>query len=577
MVAGTQGTVSFIGNSPLLTGSFSGLDTAAIIEASIAVKRIPIDRLNNSISQNDTRIAAFNEFKGLLETLQSSVNALRNPPGTAGVLSNIFEQKSAFISSNTSTPATDILGATATNNAAHGTYEIEVLQIAEAHKVSGSTLADVSTALGVTETLTVKLAGAAAEKTATINIDATMTATDVVFAINAVTGTTGIRASALKIADNDYRIVFTAEDTNKDIEVTGDNGGATLNALGVSADNGATYTTVLQASQPAQLRLDGIATTIERDSNEIDDLIDNVTLDLFKEDTANNTIVTLEIEADLSGVKAQIESFVTAYNDVKLFLNSQQVVTEEGEVDASAILFGDNLLRSLGRDLGTDLADLVDGLDSTALATLRNVGIEINEDGTLKIDSGTLDSNLVDKLDEVRDVFEFSFEASSPDIRLIARNELLNVGDFTIVDPGGAIDGTNLQVGGVDAFEVDGGVLRGLTGTIYEGMTLAYTRDTSDAGAAAQNIDISTSLGIAERLYQRLDDYINQGDGLITEEVLRLTSQNEDYVDEIESLEARLVIFQNKLIEKYAAMERAVAAAEAAASQLEAFLKGGDD
>ena len=84
-------------------------------------------------------------------------------------------------------------------------------------------------------------------------------------------------------------------------------------------------------------------------------------------------------------------------------------------------------------------------------------------------------------------------------------------------------------------------------------------------------------MGVAEKLYQRLDDYTNQSDGLITEEVIRLTSQNEDYVEEIETIEARLLIFQNKLIEKYAAMERAVAAAEAAASQLEAFLKGGDD
>ena len=69
-LAGTQGTVSFVGNSPLLTGSFSGFDTAAIIEASIAVKRIPIDRLENKISVTDTRIAAFNEFKALLSTLQ---------------------------------------------------------------------------------------------------------------------------------------------------------------------------------------------------------------------------------------------------------------------------------------------------------------------------------------------------------------------------------------------------------------------------------------------------------------------------------------------------------------------------
>ncbi|WP_420348831.1 flagellar filament capping protein FliD [Pelagibius sp.] len=575
MVAGTQGTVSFIGNSPLLTGSFSGLDTAAIIEASLAVKRIPIDRLNNRISDNDTRVAAFNEFTALLETLQSSVNALRNPPGSTGILSNVFEQKSAFITSDTATPATEILGATATNNAAPGVYEIIVDQIAEAHKISGGTLTDVSTGLGITETLTINLAGAAAEETATIDITADMTATDVVFAINAVTGTTGVRASALKIADNDFRIVFTAEETNKDIELSGTTGqilGAT--GLDVSADNGATYTTVLQPSQPAQLRLDGIPTVIERDSNEIDDLIDNVTLDLFKESDSTGTTITLEIEPDLSGVKAQIEGFVAAYNDVKTFLNSQQVVSEDGEVDASAILFGDNLLRSLGRDLGTDLADLVDGLDSTALATLRGVGIELSEDGTLTVDNGALDANLVDKLDEVRGVFEFGFQSSSPDIRMIARNELLNVGDFTIDVPAGAIDGTNLQVDGVDAFEVDGGLLRGLDGTVYEGMTLAYNRNPAEP---AESISISTSTGIAERLYQRLDNYINQGDGLITEEVNRLQAQNEDFVDQIESLEARLVIFQNKLIEKYAAMERAVAAAEAASSQLEAFLKGGDD
>lgn len=572
MVAGTQGTVSFIGNSPLLTGSFSGLDTAAIIEASLAVKRIPIDRLNNRISENDTRIAAFNEFKALLETMQSAVNGLRNPPGSVGILNNVFEQKSAFVTSNTSTPGTDILGATATNNATAGTYEIDVLQIAQAHKISGGTLADVTTNLGVTETLTVNLAGATAEETVDIAITDGMTATDVVFAINAVTGTTGVRASALKIADGDYRIVFTAEETNRNIELTG---AATLAGLN------ATTPTELDAAQPARLRLDGIATVIERDSNEINDLIDNVTIDLFKADVDAMgdpiTTVTLEIEADLTGVRGQIDSFVAAYNDVKLFLKSQSVVSEDGEIDAAAILFGDNLLRSLGRDLGTDIAELVDGLDSTALSTLRNVGIELNDEGLLTIDEGTLNANLVDKLDEVRGVFEFGFQSSSPDVRLVARNELLNVGDFTIVDPGGAIDGTNLQVGGVDAFEVDGGVLRGLEGTVYEGMSLAYTRDTSDAGAPPVNIDISTSLGIAERLYQRLDDYVNAGDGLITEEVIRLSAQNEDFVDEIQTIEARLLIFQNKLIEKYAAMERAVAAAEAASSQLQAFLKGGDD
>src|SRR5690606_35213835 len=155
-----------------------------------------------------------------------------------------------------------------------------------------------------------------------------------------------------------------------------------------------------------------------------------------------------------------------------------------------------------------------------------------------------LDANLVDKLAQVRAVFEFGFTADSPDVRLLARNKLLDVGTFTITDPGGAIDGTNLQVNGVDAFKVEGNVLRGLAGTIYEGMSIAYTRNTSDAAAAAKDITITTSLGVAERLWQRLDDYINAGDGLITQEVTRLMQQNEDTVDKIMALEQRLTVYQ---------------------------------
>src|SRR3546814_7633557 len=83
-----------------------------------------------------------------------------------------------------------------------------------------------------------------------------------------------------------------------------------------------------------------------------------------------------------------------------------------GEIDASAILFGDNLLRSLGRDLGNDLTQMV-GVNSGNLATLRGVGIELTGDGLLTIDSGKLDANLVDKLDQVRSVFEYGFETSS--------------------------------------------------------------------------------------------------------------------------------------------------------------------
>src|SRR3546814_16593042 len=93
--------------------------------------------------------------------------------------------------------------------------------------------------------------------------------------------------------------------------------------------------------------------------------------------------------------------------------SSDLTVSEDGEIDASAILFGDNLLRSLGRDLGNDLTPMV-GVNSGNLATLRGVGIELTGDGLLTIDSGKLAANLVDKLDKVRSVFEYGSETSSP-------------------------------------------------------------------------------------------------------------------------------------------------------------------
>src|SRR3546814_5409294 len=102
-----------------------------------------------------------------------------------------------------------------------------------------------------------------------------MSASDVVYAINAVSSTTGARASAVKVADGDYRIVFTAEETNKAIQITGDSG-ATLAALNVSADNGATFSTELQPHQPARLYLDGIITVrSDEHTSELQSLLRN--------------------------------------------------------------------------------------------------------------------------------------------------------------------------------------------------------------------------------------------------------------------------------------------------------------
>ena len=173
-ISGTQGTISFFDDKPLLTGSFSGLDTAALIEASLYAKRQPAVLLERKISQNDIKIAVYGELSDLLQSFQSATNALRGPPGFTGLADNLFEQKSVFLSSSdSSVTPTDLLGVTVDNTAAVGTYSVVIDQVATAHKVAGTAITDPTAALGVTETLTINLAGADADATATVDISST--------------------------------------------------------------------------------------------------------------------------------------------------------------------------------------------------------------------------------------------------------------------------------------------------------------------------------------------------------------------------------------------------------------------
>ena len=96
-ISGTGGSVNFFDDRPLLTGSFSNLNTAALIEAELAVRRLPAEKLETRIGENDTKIAALNELKGLLGALGGSLNALRSPPGITGIGDNVFERKAVFL------------------------------------------------------------------------------------------------------------------------------------------------------------------------------------------------------------------------------------------------------------------------------------------------------------------------------------------------------------------------------------------------------------------------------------------------------------------------------------------------
>jgi len=539
------------------TSQVSGFDSAALIEAAVNQKLQPADRLDTKITAEQARLAAYQNLQSLLEELSTSLDALRNKGGSEA---DAFEGRSVYLSATGDKAASNVLGATVDSSAAIGSHQIEVTQIATAHKISSADLSARDTALGYAGTFTI----AAGDNNATeITVTDDMTLNDIAAAINDTTDSSGVSASILKVSDDDYVLVLSGTETGQTVSLA-DQSGSVLTNLGI-LDGGGGIANELQAAQDAILTVDGVQVT--RGSNEIDDLIDGVDLYLYAADAGNT--VTLEVNQDLDGVKSAIQDFVTAYNAVRDFVVQQQTVSTDGSADDGAVLFGDGLVRALSSDLQTLLtsASTSDGL------TLASAGLSLDSDNKLSLDTDTLDSALLQNASGIASLFEFQADVSSSDLQVLRNGSGDATQDFTIdiaVDSDGNI--SSASVGGDSSlFTVSGSRLIGAEGTAYEGMVLVFT------GTQSTSIDVGITRGVAEQLSGAVDKYINDDTGTLDAAIDTSTSQITDMETKKSEIEQKADDYKTWLTDYYGKIEAKITRFSLLKDQLEALLNGNND
>jgi len=142
---------------------------------------------------------------------------------------------------------------------------------------------------------------------------------------------------------------------------------------------------------------------VNSETNEIEDLIPGVTINLKGLTSEATGPVTIETGLDTGAVKKKIQSFVEAFNEVKSFLDDQNSFnpdTEEG-----GVLLGDLTLMTIQSRLSRLISEPVRGLESN-LNTLASIGIRTGLSGRLSIrDSGRLSEALEQNLDDVLRLF----------------------------------------------------------------------------------------------------------------------------------------------------------------------------
>ncbi len=321
--------------------------------------------------------------------------------GLALVNYSLAEIKKAFSDLN---DASDFTSLTATNSqssafsvktdssAQAGSFNVQVTQIATAQRSPSGPFVARNTSLnnGVGFDLTL-VVGGGDEETITVETD---TPAGVVSAINGAN--LGITAQLLNTGDatNPFTIVVTGQTgSDKSFVLTASEEIAELNF-----GNPPSGLANLQNAGNAEFTVDGLPIT--RSTNTITDVIPGVTLDLFTPTSGNARI---DLNRDSGGIEEKLNALVTAYND---FMDNMKILGDsKSDVETyGGALAGNSFLASVK----AQVRSLVMGDSSTPgsqLKAARDVGIDIDRNGKMSLNSTKLESALKNNFSDVVTLF----------------------------------------------------------------------------------------------------------------------------------------------------------------------------
>ncbi len=342
-------------------GVGSGLDVNSIVSQLMEVESEPLRVLQRNRSTLEAQLSDYGRLKSALSELRSAAEALATP-----------EAFDVFTVDNS---AEDVLRATAGSSAGTGNYTVEVLQLAQAHKLGSTAYTDADqTVVGnAGDRIRITVDGNAFE------VDyGGKTLNQIRDAINDAADNVGVTASIVKADDSTYYLTLTSAETGTANAISlgfSDSGGN-----GISDPFG--FSTIV-AAQDAELLVDGTY-TVTRGSNTISDAIQGVTLDLLKADPGN--AVTLTVGRDRAAVKDNVQAFVDAYNAL------QDLVKEL----RGSRLSGDNTLLGIESALRSVINTPPSGAGSEPFRYLSEVGVSIDKNGVMSLsgDGAALDDAL---------------------------------------------------------------------------------------------------------------------------------------------------------------------------------------
>lgn len=497
MIGGNLSGINFAGLA-------TGIDTESIIQKLTELQTRPMQRLMVRKSQLQSRMSAFDQFRGLVNNLASAAGAL--------------SVNSAFNSVRGSSSDTNVATITSSTEALPGVYELRVSKLAQAHKIVSGAHTSATAELGASGQFMVngkiitlqtsdslnsvaqKINAAGAGVTASVlttdngaylTLTASQTGRNSRIQLTDVDGWQ-VLSPALKLVSYDefirnQRVNAALSDRFRDtgqtlaqvfgmtnptsgtIQINGQNIAVdfatdTLSSLvnkinsagaGVTAsieteteggttyyrlkiDGGASLPTFtddknilkklgileyrfqneLVQAQDAEFTIDGFQ--FRRSSNQVNDAIQGVTINLLSADATNPKTARLTLTRDTEAARGAVNNFVNAFNSLVDFLKQNASVNKE--TLQAGVLFGDTTVSSVMDGLINRTISAIPNIQD-GLRVLAQVGVQLGQDGKLSFDESKFNQAITQDLQGVIRLFTASGRATNPNISFVSATD----------------------------------------------------------------------------------------------------------------------------------------------------------
>ena len=380
-------------------GAGSGIDLESVISASVAAKKTQLQQpITTKKTNTQITLTGVGQLKSAISTFDTTLAKLSTP--------GAFNKRAINITQDTDDP---ILKISSNTDASNGQYNVTVNKLATTSKIEGTFASSTSSLITEDGTLTFS-AGDGNEFT--VDVKKGDTLQQIRKRINNASDNFGLTANIVNTSDGKAKLVIDSGVTGagNDLKISGSTTELKMFEADTSSATAVSGSSMSRTQQSTDAEIDVDGNILTSDTNTFKDKVQGLDITVLrvsdKDSDGNLKSNKVDITTDKSAIKTLVQEFVTAYNtliDKCTELGKRNTIVGGESQDDGGALAGDSMPRSIRTLMANTVME--PNSEMTGINSIFQVGIKMDNDGKLSVDSDKFDDALDDNYEQVVALF----------------------------------------------------------------------------------------------------------------------------------------------------------------------------